>query len=75
MRVLVLEDEPSLRESLVQRLRGEGYVVDAAADGIEGEYAGREFPLDAAIVDLGLPGRRGSRSSVPGALPGAPFRY
>jgi len=59
VRVLVLEDEPSLRESLVQRLRGEGYVVDAAADGIEGEYAGREFPLDAAIVDLGLPGKSG----------------
>jgi len=59
MRVLVLEDEPSLRESLVQRLRAEGYVVDAAADGIEGEYSGREFPLDAAIVDLGLPGKSG----------------
>jgi two-component system, OmpR family, response regulator PhoP len=59
VRVLVLEDEPALRESLVQRLRGEGFVVDAAADGIEGEYAGREYPLDVAIVDLGLPGRSG----------------
>lgn len=59
MRVLVLEDEPALRESLTQRLRGEGFVVDEAADGIEGEYAGREFPLDVAIVDLGLPGRSG----------------
>lgn len=59
MRVLVLEDEPTLRESLVERLRGEGYIVDAAADGIEGEYAGREYPLDVAIVDLGLPGRSG----------------
>ncbi len=59
MRVLVLEDEPALRESLAQRLRGEGFIVDAAADGIEGEYAGREYPLDVAIVDLGLPGRSG----------------
>jgi two-component system response regulator PhoP len=59
VRVLVLEDEPALRESLVQRLRGEGFVVDAAADGIEGEYAGREYPVDLAIVDLGLPGRSG----------------
>jgi two-component system response regulator PhoP len=59
VRVLVLEDEPALRESLAQRLRGEGFVVDAAADGIEGEYAGREYPLDVAIVDLGLPGRSG----------------
>jgi two-component system response regulator PhoP len=59
LRALVLEDEPSLRESLVQRLRGEGFVVDAAADGVEGEYAGREYPIDVAIVDLGLPGRSG----------------
>jgi two-component system response regulator PhoP len=59
MRVLVLEDEPVLREHLVQQLRDCGYVVDAAADGIEGEYAGREFPIDVALVDLGLPGRPG----------------
>jgi len=57
--VLVLEDEPVLREHLVQQLRDCGYVVDAAADGIEGEYAGHEFPIDVALVDLGLPGRPG----------------
>jgi two-component system response regulator PhoP len=55
----VVEDEPVLRESLVQRLRDSGFVVDAAADGIEGEFAGREYPIDVAIVDLGLPGRPG----------------
>lgn len=59
MRVLVLEDEPALRESLSQRLRGAGFVVDEAADGIDGEFAGREYPIDVAIVDLGLPGRSG----------------
>jgi len=59
VRVLVLEDEPVLREHLVQQLRDCGYVVDAAADGIEGEYAGHEFPIDVALVDLGLPGRPG----------------
>jgi two-component system response regulator PhoP len=59
VRVLVVEDEPVLRESLVQRLRDSGFVVDAAADGIEGEFAGREYPIDVAIVDLGLPGRPG----------------
>ena len=59
MRVLVVEDEPALRDSLAQRLRGAGFVVDAAADGIEGEYAGREYPIDLAVVDLGLPGRSG----------------
>jgi two-component system response regulator PhoP len=55
----VVEDEPVLRESLVQRLRDSGFVVDAAADGIEGEFAGREYPIDVAVVDLGLPGRPG----------------
>jgi len=59
MRALVLEDEPVLRELLARRLRESGLVVDAAADGVEGEYAGREFPIDVAIVDLGLPGRSG----------------
>ena len=55
MRVLVVEDEKALRESLVEQLKGAGFNVDAAADGEEGLYCGREFPLDLAIVDLGLP--------------------
>jgi two-component system response regulator PhoP len=59
VRVLVIEDEPTVREALVQRLRDNGFVVDVAADGVEGEYAGREFPIDAALVDLGLPGKPG----------------
>jgi two-component system response regulator PhoP len=40
-------------------LRASGFVVDSAADGIEGEYMGSEFPIDIAIVDLGLPGKPG----------------
>jgi two-component system response regulator PhoP len=59
MRALVLEDEPVLREMLARRLRESGLVVDTAADGVEGEYAGREFPIDVAVVDLGLPGKSG----------------
>ncbi len=59
MRVLVIEDEPVVREALVQRLREIGFVADAAADGVEGEYAGREYPIDIAVVDLGLPGKPG----------------
>lgn len=55
MRVLIVEDEDILREQLTQRLRKEGYAVDAAADGEEGLYYGTEYPVDAAIVDLGLP--------------------
>jgi two-component system response regulator PhoP len=59
MRLLVLEDEPALRETLVQQFRAAGFAVDQAADGGEGEFAGQEYPIDVAVVDLGLPGRSG----------------
>lgn len=55
MRVLVVEDEAGLRESLRAELTGAGFTVDVAQDGEEGLFAGLEFPLDVAIVDLGLP--------------------
>lgn len=55
MRILVIEDEASLREQLLTRFREDGYAADAAADGEEGLYLGSEFPFDVAVVDLGLP--------------------
>ena len=59
MRVLVIEDDAGLRAQLVENLKEAGNVVDAAADGDEGVYFGREFEYDAAVVDLGLPKRDG----------------
>lgn len=59
MRLLIVEDEQNLRESLQQRLRKEGFVVDSAKDGEEGLYFATEYPVDLAIVDLGLPGISG----------------
>ena len=55
MRVLVIEDETSLRETLKAQLAEAGFTVDVAQDGVEGLFAGLEYPLDVAIVDLGLP--------------------
>jgi two-component system, OmpR family, response regulator PhoP len=55
MRVLIVEDEQSLRETLKANLTGAGFTVDVAADGEEGLFAALEYPLDVAIVDLGLP--------------------
>lgn len=55
MRLLVVEDETELRQQLFERLSGEGYAVDVAADGEEGLYLGLEFPIDVAVVDIGLP--------------------
>ncbi|MBL1275282.1 MAG: response regulator transcription factor [Ectothiorhodospiraceae bacterium] len=55
MRVLIIEDEDLLRDQLSVRLRQEGFAVDMAADGREGLFIGREYPIDIAVVDLGLP--------------------
>ena len=55
MRVLLVEDEAPLRETLAARLQREGFAVDTAVDGAEGLYMAREVPFDVAIVDLGLP--------------------
>lgn len=59
MRVLVVEDEAALRQMLKTQLVAAGFTVDEAADGNEGLFAGTEYPLDVAIVDLGLPGLAG----------------
>ncbi len=55
MRVLFVEDEADLREPLTERLVQEGYTVDAAKDGREGLFLGREYAIDVGIVDIGLP--------------------
>ena len=59
MRVLVVEDEAAIREVLKADLSAAGYSVDLAADGEEGLYAGSEYPIDVAIIDLGLPNMSG----------------
>lgn len=59
MRVLIVEDDRDLNRQLTERLRAEGYAVDSAMDGDEGLYYGREYPVDIAVVDLGLPGMSG----------------
>jgi len=55
MRILIIEDEAPLLERVAAQLREQGYAVDTAADGRDGLYLGQEYPLDAAVVDLGLP--------------------
>jgi two-component system response regulator PhoP len=55
MRILVVEDDDALREDLRARLVQLGFGVDVAADGEEGLFAGLNYPLDAAVVDVGLP--------------------
>ena len=59
MRLLVVEDDPTLREQLVAALKDAGYAVDQAADGEEGHFLGDTEPYDAAVLDIGLPGKDG----------------
>ncbi len=55
MRVLIIEDEGPLREQMADQVRANGYAVDATGEGVEGLYLGNEYPVDVAILDLGLP--------------------
>ncbi|MBL4711577.1 MAG: response regulator transcription factor [Gammaproteobacteria bacterium] len=59
MRILVIEDEPALLTDIRAGLEAESYIVDTSADGEEGFFFATEYPLDAAIIDIGLPGMSG----------------
>jgi two-component system response regulator PhoP len=55
MRALVIEDDAALRAQVTKILTDEGFAVDVAADGEQGLYMAEEYPIDIAIIDLGLP--------------------
>jgi two-component system response regulator PhoP len=59
MRLLLVEDDPNLSRSLAAQLEQAGYSVEKSMDGREGLYYAREYPVDLAIVDLGLPSMSG----------------
>jgi two-component system OmpR family response regulator len=55
MRILLVEDEPTLRAQVREALVAAGYVVDEAADGRIAKYLGETEAFDAVVLDLGLP--------------------
>ncbi|MEY2684294.1 MAG: hypothetical protein RJA09_1438 [Pseudomonadota bacterium] len=59
MRILLVEDEPTLRHHLQLNLQHAGYVVDTAANGIDAQHLGDTEAVDAVVLDLGLPDRDG----------------
>ncbi len=73
MRILVIEDETELRELLGRALKKDGFAVDLCADGTEGLFYATEYPVDLAIVDLGLPGISGME--IVRAVRGADRRF
>ncbi|WP_431264822.1 heavy metal response regulator transcription factor [Roseateles chitinivorans] len=56
MRVLVVEDEPKLAGYLRKGLTENGYVVDVAADGIDGRHLALNGEYDLIVLDVMLPG-------------------
>ncbi len=55
MRILVVEDEVPMAESLKRGLEAEGFAVDVAGNGEDGLWLARENPYDAIILDIMLP--------------------
>ena len=55
MRILIVEDEVTLCQQIHQYLADKGFAVDMAHTGNEGYFMGKEYPVDAAVIDLGLP--------------------
>jgi len=55
MRILVVEDEPTLAGQLADALRGAGYTVDVSGDGESACFLGDVEAFDAVVLDLGLP--------------------
>jgi len=55
MRILIAEDEATIRVNLASELEKKGYIVDAAENGVDALHLGLEYPVDLAVIDLGLP--------------------
>jgi DNA-binding response OmpR family regulator len=59
VRVLLVEDHKPLLKALQRGLEEEGFAVDVAEDGEEGEYKGRTANYDAVVLDIMLPKKDG----------------
>ena len=59
MKVLVVEDEPQVVEFLVKGLREQGYTVESAMDGTEGEKLALSSHFDIILLDVILPNVNG----------------
>lgn len=59
MRILIIEDELELLNDIKHHLESEQYIVDTSSEGNEGYFFATEYPIDAAIIDIGLPGMSG----------------
>jgi DNA-binding response OmpR family regulator len=61
MRILIIEDDPSIATNVYDFLAAGGHSVDAAADGVTGLHLAVTQPFDAIVLDIGLPGIDGMK--------------
>jgi DNA-binding response OmpR family regulator len=75
VRILVVEDEASLREGIVDLLTGDGHQLVAVGDGVAGVEAGLRDPFDLVVLDLMLPRLDGMEvcRRLRAARPGTPI--
>ena len=59
MRILLIEDEPAIADFIERGLRADGYSVELATDGVDGERRAVEGDCDLVLLDLMLPRRPG----------------
>jgi len=59
LRLLLVEDDTVLVQSLRKELQQAGYAVDVADNGVDAEFLGNENLYDVVVLDLGLPKRSG----------------
>jgi two-component system response regulator QseB len=59
MRILLVEDDPMIGESVAEGLKSEGYAVDWVRDGKEADASIGTTPYSLVVLDLGLPRRDG----------------
>jgi DNA-binding response OmpR family regulator len=73
-RVLLIEDEPGIVDFVKRGLEAEGFTVEAALDGVEGERLALREDFDGIVLDLMLPGRSGLQilAAVRRAKPSVP---
>jgi CheY-like chemotaxis protein len=58
-RILIIDDDPSIRQMICRMLEREGYEVDTAANGREGVQKYRANPPDVVITDIIMPEQEG----------------
>ena len=59
--VLIVDDDPKMRELLTSILENASYIVETASNGKEAIKACKKFPVDVALIDVELPDMKGTK--------------